>query len=421
MISRHRATDTSQRQGTLVVNPVGPGGHGNPVPFVNRPAAKYYDLVGMAPRGDRPSTQVQCSKPGPIGEFTWDQLPSRPTDRQLSLFSRQAREHEKSCAELDDGLRPYITTANIARDLDIVRSTLDEPLLNHVAGSQATVVAGLYGTLFPHHTGKVVLDSTLGPGVDWHQFQVDSVPQKAVVIRSFARWAGARDDTFHLGHGAAAVLRTIDDTSRRLAKRPMAGLTQSRFDGFVAQGAHDRPRWDEHATTLHQLATGKEPRRQVAAHIGVQRTNYEGAIYSYTCESDWPRKPRAYYPRMRHASAHMPYGYAAALSGPSNCTFRSYKRPEPPIEVSGDGLADALIVQSDTDLALPYQNGVHMANRTGAALLRVNDSQEHTPYTTGRNKCITNTVNDYLLHRKQPAHRTSCGGTDLPPDVPADR
>lgn len=412
-LSRHRVADPAKRLGALAVDPMTSGGTHLPAFFLDRPIAKQYDLVGMVSRGDPPSTATFCARPGQQ-ENSYASLPSRPTDAQLSRFADAERAHERSCARLGDGFRRYVTSTNIARDLDVVRAVLGERRLNYLGGSQATVVGVQYASLFPHRTGRVVLDSTLPPDLDWYRFQdVDLPAAHDRAIRRFAQWAGHRDATYHLGLGAAAVMRTVDATSRRLATKPVGVFTRSRYDNFAGRGTHSQASWSAHAhahahaharaLALAKLSRGVEPNVDTSILLPFPPANhYQGAIYSYTCETPWPRDLDGYYRRMRDARVHHPYGYGVALRGPGNCTFRSYPRPERPAKVTSRGLGGALVVQAQYDATTPHAYGVAMARRTGAALLTVRGSDEHAPYHGGTNGCVTKAVDAYLIHGIRP-------------------
>ena len=64
-----------------------------------------------------------------------------------------------------------MTTPNTARDLDVIRAALGEKKLNYLGVSYGTYLGAVYGTLFPGHVRRMVVDSVVDPSRDniWYQ------------------------------------------------------------------------------------------------------------------------------------------------------------------------------------------------------------------------------------------------------------
>ena len=70
---------------------------------------------------------------------------------------------------------PHMTTPNTARDLDVIRAALGEKKLNFLGVSYGTYIGAVYGTLFPNHVRRMVVDSVVNPSREkiWYEANLD--------------------------------------------------------------------------------------------------------------------------------------------------------------------------------------------------------------------------------------------------------
>ncbi|WP_420488558.1 alpha/beta fold hydrolase [Kribbella solani] len=132
-VTRLPATDRKHRQGSVAVLPGGPGGSGYLDPILrvvlrNDEFAKLnrqYDVIGFDPRGVGSSTKVACA-PGPMG-------PTRPGPLTKAaakqIYDAQVTANQR-CSTSDPAFLGQLTTQNVARDVDRVRSALGIRALN---------------------------------------------------------------------------------------------------------------------------------------------------------------------------------------------------------------------------------------------------------------------------------------------------
>ena len=64
----------------------------------------------------------------------------------------------EACEANSDGILPYITTDNSARDMDMMRAVLGDEQLNYLGYSYGTFLGATYAKLFPEKVGRLVLD-----------------------------------------------------------------------------------------------------------------------------------------------------------------------------------------------------------------------------------------------------------------------
>jgi pimeloyl-ACP methyl ester carboxylesterase len=170
-VTRLGAVDAGHRLGALVIGPGGPGGSGYLDPLRttlrNKETARLndrYDIIGFDPRSVNYSTKTGCEgtpppdvEPGPLTEAS----AKRIYDAQVA--------DNAACGRSDPAFLGQLTTANVARDLDLVRDALGERRLNIFGLSWGTWLGAVYRTLFPGHTGRVFLDSTAPPQTSLEQ------------------------------------------------------------------------------------------------------------------------------------------------------------------------------------------------------------------------------------------------------------
>ncbi|WP_328991177.1 alpha/beta hydrolase [Kribbella sp. NBC_01245] len=431
-ISRLKASDPARRQGVLLLNPGGPGGNGLLMPsfFRNDAIAKPFDLIGFDPRGVGRSTELSCEEPSspPLVE-------TRPTDDQFGRFAADALAQERACEQAGGGLRKFISTANTARDMDVIRAAIGEKKINYLGFSYGTYLGAAYGSLFPSKLNRSVLDSSMHP--DW--FYYEASKQQAVAARenvdAWAGWLAQRDSRYHFGKTAAEVRATLDAVRARLAKKPVPwpdappgypDIDGSLFDMILGGASPSRPMWHELAlligavrdasqTTKNALTTSEG--KAFRALYGVIKETYNGVFPAVTCEADWPKDLKVYEARMRIFRKKYPYGPGAMAAAPTNCTFRSFTPPEKLVDLKRAGYPTGLVVQAEFDPATQYDGGPAMAAKLNNNLISIKDEGSHGIY--GGNACATKKIDDYLIKGILPGSRTVCPGAPRP-DVPVD-
>ncbi|MFC9898339.1 alpha/beta fold hydrolase [Nocardia sp. NPDC127579] len=184
MVSRIPAAGPSK--GVLFGNPGGPGADalGFWAAASGRvPELREFELVAVQPRGLRWSTPLSCSS---------------PVD-SLSMTLRMACEVQRP------GYPETVTTETIARDTEEVRRALGVERISFLGISWGTNLGAVYGTLFPQHTDKLVLDSNVDPNTGWAE-QTARVPAGVSRrLEDMLDWIAANDSIYGLGDTRDAV------------------------------------------------------------------------------------------------------------------------------------------------------------------------------------------------------------------------
>ncbi|MFD0491011.1 alpha/beta fold hydrolase [Saccharopolyspora spinosporotrichia] len=153
-ISRIRATGTPREyRGALLVNPGGPGGSGLGYAAEKRaklpePVQRSFDVIGFDPRGVGRSAPVDCGPAGGLFQHPApDPVPTDPASEQAYLG--QLRHLAGDCVRHVGDVLPHVSTANTARDMDVIREALGKRELNFLGVSYGTYLGAAYAAQFP--------------------------------------------------------------------------------------------------------------------------------------------------------------------------------------------------------------------------------------------------------------------------------
>lgn len=263
-LTRLKAQDQAHRLGSLGLNPGGPGGSGYlmPVQLLTMGDAtglnERYDLIGFDPRGVGYSTKMDCPPPDgdpgprPVGPLT------REAAQRLYDVEAQAL---AACGRSDPAFLGQLTTANVARDLDRIRSGLREQKLNFIGVSWGTWLGVVYRSLFPTGVGRMFLDSVAIPRFSVVAFQNGRAAAAERNALRMAAWIAEHDDVYGFGttpeqvRDAIIALRTdYDANPRRFTDIDMP------LDGEIiaVSASQDAPIWPLAGQVLKELrdATG---------------------------------------------------------------------------------------------------------------------------------------------------------------------
>ena len=252
-LSRIRATEPRRRRGVLLSLCGGPGGDGGlgrllPTRLAGTPPHEVYDLIGFDPRGTGASTRIE-------GEASPTTVPfdSRPPDSAFAAIAAGMRERDQGCVRAGGTLRRHITTANNARDMNVIRVLLGEEKISFVGWAYGTLLGAVYGAMFGAHLDRNVLDSSVHPDWDWRkQFATQALAVRENVDL-WAQWAGERDQFFGLGDDAGRVLETVEKVAAALAAMSEGVSLRTALDQAVGTLGAARGRWQELGSLIGEL------------------------------------------------------------------------------------------------------------------------------------------------------------------------
>jgi pimeloyl-ACP methyl ester carboxylesterase len=395
----------SQQQGVLLVNPGGPGASGLPwAPLLaqglDQNVARDYDIVGYDPRGVGSSVPALSCDPSFFSAARPNYVPANAAAEQV-LISR-AKMYADDCEQKFGWMLPYMTTEDVARDLDSVRAAFGVSKVNFYAFSWDTYVAQTYATLFPGRVRRMVLDSTIDPTGVWYTDNVDQDYAFQGRIDAFFAWVARYDGTYHLGRTAAQVQAAYNRARNQLLARPINGLIGAdELDDTFVEGGYLDELWPGLAQALSSYLDSGQTADLISEYEqwGVTSEN-EFAVYNAVECSDvnWPRS-WAYWTSdtdMVYKTAPF-YAWGNAWFNAA-CAFWPVKGPTEPLQIKGAGLPGILMLQGTLDPATPYA-GAQDAHRLlpSARMVVVEGGGNHgQSLEDPPNSCVQGYVNAYL-------------------------
>jgi pimeloyl-ACP methyl ester carboxylesterase len=421
---RHSATDRSQ--GSLLVNPGGPGASGVELVrdsldyAVGDDLAEHFDVVGFDPRGVGRSTAVTCFDAKQMDAFLFD-IPRAPrgTDAWRDEVLAADADFAKACEANSDGILPYITTEFAARDMDLIRAVLGDKKLNYLGYSYGTFLGATYAKLYPQKVGRFVLDGALDPSTSSLDVSVTQGIGFESALRAYMAsclktrgcpFAGTVDDGMaDLG----ALLARVDRSPLRNTDGRMLGA-DAMLTSIVA-ALYSQDSWQYLTQSLAGIAKG-DPRIafQLADFYynrvdGKYQDNSQEAFTAYNC-MDYPddatgaQIAAAQATLKDKAPTIAPY-WSVDIDGCASWPATATGVREP---IHAAGAAPILVIGTTNDPATPYTWAQALAKQLDSGILITRVGEGHTGFNKG-NDCVDDTVEDYFVDGTVPDADVRCG------------
>lgn len=361
-VSHIATAATATKRGYLLVAPGGPGMPGLDQPSTMRgqlPAeiTADYDLVGLDDRGIGNSTPVRCGLADADRDAAVAGMPFPQPDGGVESNARYAKRIADTCAHNAGDYLRDVTTANIARDIDRFRQALGTPKLSYLGTSYGTYRGAVYAQLFPAHTDRIVLDSTVAPGgmqqaahEMFSQGDQDAFP-------ALAAWLAGQDESLHLGTDSAQVEASYFRITAGLDSAPVHLASGRTLDGnglrSVVYEAEENARYYPVAAAAFRLATGGTG--QDSGTAGVLPTsipdNFLSDQFAVMCDdSRWPADTGQFPGLVAADKARYPVGNGFGGS-PWPCDYWAYAPKEDSIRFTASGPSNILLLQNRHDPA----------------------------------------------------------------------
>jgi len=396
---------TSKRQGILLVNPGGPGGSGLSLAVavaqgLSPAVAAQYDIVGFDPRGVGSSVPALSCDPGYFSGPRPNYVPGNPAAEQVLI--NRARTYAAGCSRKFGWLLPHMTTEDMARDMDAVRTAFGVPEINYYAFSWGTYLGQVYATLFPDRVRRMVLDSVVDPTGAWY---ADNVGQDYAFqgrMDAFYAWAAKYDGKYHLGRTAAQVRAAWYRARNQLLAHPLKGtIGADEFDDTFQQGAYQDELWPGFAQALSSYLNDGQAGDLITQYQsnGIQGEN-EFAVYNAVECSDvsWPRSWSFWTSDTERVYRKAPFLAWDNAWFNAACAFWPVKGPAKPLRIRGTGLPGILMLQGTLDAATPYA-GAQNAHKLlpSARMVVVEGGGNHgQSMEQPSNTCVQGYLNSYL-------------------------
>lgn len=448
-LTRLPAGDSANRIGTLFTNPGGPGGSG--VQFVQQAAEVAYtpevrarfDILGFDPRGVGGSDPATCFRTAAEEAEFWAGQPAFPLGRAQERATTLANLRlALSCASTSPDRFAHMSTANVARDMDLLRQAVGDDKLTYIGYSYGTYLGATYAKLFPHRVRALVLDGTLLPawysGSDGDRRPLGTRIRQGEgadeTLREFNRLckrAGpARCALAALGDPATVV----ESTLRRLKTRP-AVLTLPdgtrvtvTYQDAVANtflALYEPAGYPDLAAFLAALASSSGAglrSTQVPAGLLRRGEDYPGigTALQPCIESRHTNRPLSYPAYADDADERAPhFGRFRTWAG-QMCEFLPIRDRDAYLGPWQQKVREPVLVFGTRfDPATPYRATRPYAELFPDARMVTVNGWGHT--TIGKSRCADDLITRYLVTRRAPADGSSCGQDRGPFDPAAAR
>lgn len=423
-VVRLLAKDQKRRLGSLLVNPGGPGGSGVEYALAaefiaTQKVLTRYDLVGFDPRGVGRSTPIHCLTDKETDQMiALDGTPSTPT--QVRTLMDAAKSLADLCKARAGLMLPFIGSANVARDMDLLRAILGDAKLNYLGKSYGTLIGAIYADLFPKRVGHLVLDGALDPTVPNSETNLDQARGFQVALGDYVTGC-LKDRTCPGGSTRSAVLARI---SKLLADTDITPLpsksgrvaTQSLVVlGIVSTLYDSQGGWPSLTVALAQAYKGDSTALLDLADYYVDRdanghyaTNSNDIGYAVNCLDKDSRATVAQMAADSKRMAKVSPQFGAYLAwGLAPCDFWPTPPAPYPAPIAARGAGPILVVGTTHDPATPYRWAQGLAHQLKSGVLLTYDGEGHTAYMRG-STCIDRAVDAYFLLGRSPVPGTVC-------------
>jgi pimeloyl-ACP methyl ester carboxylesterase len=425
-VIRHRATDPAHRIGTLFFNPGGPGGSGvAALPgFVSLfPAAvrARFDIASWDPRGVGASTPVECfASARDANRFLGGMVvgSSFPVgNAQIASWIGRYRAFGRRCEQRSGGLLRHVSTADTARDLDVLRRAVGDRRLSYYGFSYGTFLGATYANLFPDHVRAMVLDGNLEPKAyvrpeikaNGGRFLTTELRERsdqsaARTLNAFLDLCGAdtSDCAFSAGSPVATRAKYVALLQRLHRPARNAEVTYAETVSTVGTYLGTKAAWPSLAKLLQKLwMTGD-------AELPVVPPQQLAALSAILC-SESPSPRAAAFPSLAR--------FAFRRSGPLGVlklweTLPCASWPPTAADLYAGPwdrrtASPVLVTDNTIDPNTPYRGAVAMARELARARLLTVDGYGHG-VLVNQSACATRYISRYLIEKTLPPKGAVC-------------
>ena len=429
-MKKHQATG-SVRQGTLFMNPGGPGGSGvdDVGAMVDSTFAgiqKSYDIIGFDPRGVGSSTAVNCTSDTELEAKTEDAPVNAGEgaatfEQRAAVISAQFKQFEASCAA---GTKPaelldHVDTVSVARDLDVLRALSGDQKLNYLGFSYGTYLGAHYAELFPANTGRMVLDGAVDPSLSLGDRASGQAQGFETALRTYVQQCQSGQAvqegqscplTGDADAGVQQVRTLISSADQAPLKTsdPNVTVDGSTIRSVVRRFLYTSEYWPLLTYALDQAITQKDGSYIQVLYGKVAAGGSAPTFYAVNCldipvQGDMTSWEKEYQQILQSSPT-----FGASLGNQdARCQAWGHNGTRKPAPIHAKGAAPILVVGTAGDPATPYAWSQALADQLESGRLLTWEGNGHTAY--GRSgACVQKAVDTYLISGTMPEEGLTC-------------
>ncbi|MGF2950312.1 alpha/beta hydrolase [Microbacterium alcoholitolerans] len=420
---RHQAT--GEFQGSLLINPGGPGGSGydfvaDSLDYaVGADIIERFDVIGFDPRGVGRSTAVECLDGAAMDEYNYGVVEGeRGSAEWEDALNARNQEYSEACEANSGGILPFITTVNSARDMDLIRAVLGDEVLNYLGYSYGTFLGATYARLYPERAQRLVLDGAIDPSVPGLEVGATQAGGFESALRAYLEdclgtaecpFSGSLDEAltdFQALLASIARSPVPNGDGRMLTvDTAVTGTITALYSAdswpYLTQGITAVLQGDP--SVMFALADSYNSRGPDGEYID----NSAEAFRAYNC-MDYPVEddPAAEEASMKIVEDVAPT-FAPYWDGPDPCETWPY----PPVgtrdEIAASGSGPIVVIGTTNDPATPYAWSESLAEQLENGVLVTRVGEGHTGYNKG-NSCVDDAVEGFLIDGTVPEDGLRC-------------
>ncbi|MFB9239882.1 alpha/beta hydrolase [Plantactinospora siamensis] len=422
---RARSTRQSDRIGSLVINPGGPGASGvDTAVYLSYGAAfgglpdevtRRFDIVGFDPRGVKRSSPVKCISDADL-DANFGAEPDPETPAEFADVAALAKRISAGCgAKYGDQLSLF-STEQAARDIDAVRSAVGDRQLSYLGYSYGTLLGATYAQLFPRNVRAMVLDGAVDPKQDAVAGSESQAKGFEKAFDDFGAWCTATPAKCPIAPDARAAVTAALEKARVSPARGSDGRTATPgwiFYGIVSS-LYSESGWEQLANAVKQLEGGDPSQIFQLADQYAERdpnghySNQFDANLVVGC-ADEAKRPTADQARTLLGQWRTKYPLFGPPLAAGLLTCANWPAPADPYPTGkADGSAPILVVGTTGDPATPYEQTQRLADMLGVGRVLTWEGEGHTAYP--QTTCIADAVDGYLVNGTLPPEGKRCPG-----------
>ncbi|MBN9239864.1 MAG: alpha/beta fold hydrolase [Leifsonia sp.] len=428
---KHLASGT--KQGSLLLNPGGPGGSGWDYVYYSGDSVAgpsvvdAFDVVGWDPRGVGQSTGVECyTDPKQKDEQLYGTFDSPyDTEGWIDELTAEMEDFAAACKANTGELLGNLDAASNAKDMDMIRALLGDEKLNYLGYSYGTYFGAVYAELFPQNVGRFVLDGAVDPlqsDFESLKYQMAGFDSGLRAYMQSCLDGGDCPFTGDVDTALGQVRNALDTVdAQKLVNFDGRVLDSATLATAIIENLYSESYWADLTQMFTELKQGDPTLTFTSADYYNQRgqngtydSNSNDVYIAATCaDGDFRTDDASTLDRIAEIDAFAPilgkyatYDDFAVLD--TACTHWPYPRgADLPRTFEAKGAGPILVIGTSNDPATPYASSVSLAKQLSSGVLISYEGEGHTVYNQGVS-CIDDVVDAYFTQGTVPSSDPMC-------------